>query len=86
MIDGLVGAAAAGSNETHWFGCDLKGPDSCVMWDGTHRSPSSSNIPEQSGRDIERYVTRKVRAGATSLKKEGENEVLCQKLLLLQLR
>lgn len=32
----------ASSNETHWFGCDLKSPNSCAMWKRTYGSLSSS--------------------------------------------
>lgn len=35
-------ACTASSNETHWFGCDLKGPDSRAMWKRTYGSLSSS--------------------------------------------
>lgn len=35
-------ACTASSNETHWFGCDLKNLDSCAMWKRTYGSLSSS--------------------------------------------
>lgn len=35
-------ACTASANETHWFGCDLKRPDSCAMWKRTYGSLSPS--------------------------------------------
>lgn len=34
--------STASSNETHWFGCDLKSPDSRTMWKRTYGSLCSS--------------------------------------------
>lgn len=41
-LNSLQALSTASSNETHWFGCDLKSLDSRTMWKRTYGSPSSS--------------------------------------------
>lgn len=41
-LNSLQASSRASSNETHWFGCDLKSLDSHTMWKRTYGSPSSS--------------------------------------------
>lgn len=53
-------ACTASSNETHWFGWDLRSPDRLRhveknIW----ITELLSNIPEQSGQDIEHFITTK---------------------------